>query len=378
MNSRADQLNALGQSVWLDFIRRGHMSSGDFESLVSNQGVVGVTSNPTIFQKAIGDSDDYDAFIEKRVADGLTGAPLFEALMVEDIQMACDLLAPVFARTNGCDGRVSIEVNPHLARDTQGTIDEARRLREAVARENVMIKVPATREGLPAVTQLIADGISVNVTLIFTLERYDEVMEAYLAGLEKRHAAGGALDGVRSVASFFVSRVDTKVDKAIEAKVEQLEEGRAEREVLAGLRGMAAVANARLAYQAFKRTFGSPRFKTLSEAGAHVQRPLWASTSTKNPEYRDVIYVEELIGPETVNTMPLNTLEAFNEHGTVEARIEQDVDAAEALFRRLPELGIPIDSLIGELEDEGLAAFEKSFDDALETLETKRHAIQGA
>lgn len=378
MSSRADQLNELGQSVWLDFIRRGFMTSGEFDELVASKGVVGVTSNPTIFQKAIGGSDDYDGFIEKRLADGLAGAPLFEALMVEDIQMACDRLAPTYARTKGCDGRVSIEVNPHLAHDTEGTISEARRLRADVDRANVMIKVPATKEGLPAVTQLIAEGISVNVTLIFSLERYAGVMEAYIAGIEQSHAAKGSLANVRSVASFFVSRVDTKVDKAIEAKMDRLENGSAEREVLAGLRGMAAVANARLAYQAFKKGFGGARFKALASHGAHVQRPLWASTSTKNPDYRDVMYVEELIGPDTVNTVPLDTLEAFNDHGIVEPRIEREVASAEALFRRLPELGVPLDTLIGELEAEGVASFQKSFDDALETLENKRLAIQGA
>lgn len=378
MSSRADELNALGQSVWLDFIRRGHMVSGEFDDLVAHQGIVGVTSNPTIFQHAISKSDDYDGFIEKRVADGMTGAPLFEQLIIEDIQMACDRLGPTFSATDGKDGRVSIEVNPHLARDTQGTIEEARRLRSRVDRPNVMVKVPATTEGLPAITQLTADGISINVTLIFSLERYAEVMEAYIAGLEKRVEAGESLGDIRSVASFFVSRVDTKVDKAIEARLEELDGGSSERKALAGLRGMAAIANARLAYKAFKKTFTTSRFKALSDKGANLQRPLWASTSTKNPEYRDVIYVEELIGPDTVNTMPLQTLEAFNDHGTVEPRIERDVDAAEALFRRLPELGIPLNPLIGELEEEGVVAFAKSFDAALESLENKRVSITGA
>jgi transaldolase len=375
MSSRAEQLFSTGQSVWLDFIRRGHMESGAFDALVRHSGVVGVTSNPTIFQQAIGESADYDAAIERKIAEGLRGKALLDALVIEDIQSACERLEAVFVRTGGQDGRVSIEVDPHLAHDSAASIAEARRLHAAVARPNVMVKVPATAAGLPAITALTAEGISVNVTLIFSLARYREVMEAYLLGLEARQASGGALDGIRSVASFFVSRVDSKLDRAIEERVKAGPDAAAKQELEAGL-GQAAIANARLAYRAFRETFATPRFAALAARGAHRQRPLWASTSAKNPAYRDVVYVEELIGPDTVNTMPLKTLEAFNDHGVVEVRIDREVGAAERLFARLPVLGVPIDALIGELEEEGVVAFAKSFDALLETLETKRAALK--
>jgi transaldolase len=376
MRNRAAQLNALGQSVWLDFIRRGHIASGKFDPLVQAGDVVGVTSNPTIFQQAIADGDDYDRGIEQRIGEGLSGTPLFESIMVEDIRLACERLSGVFERTGQLDGRVSIEVNPHLANDTKGSIDEARRLRAAVDRPNVMIKVPATRAGLPAITQLTAEGLSINITLIFSNARYREVIEAYLLGLERRAAAGQPLGDIRSVASFFVSRVDTKVDKAIEARLKG-PAPTSERAALESFRGQAAVANARLAYAVFREAFAGPRWSALAAKSAHLQRPLWASTSTKNPVYRDVVYVEELIGPDTVNTMPLATLEAFNDHGVVEERITRDLDQARLLFQRLPALGVPVDDLIAQLEDEGVVAFQKSFDAALETLENKRLAIQG-
>jgi transaldolase len=268
---------------------------------------------------------------------------------------------------------VSIEVNPHFAHDTDRTISEGRRLHKAVARPNVMVKVPATREGLPAIQALTADGVCVNVTLIFSIARYREVMEAFLSGLEARAAKGDDLSKIHSVASFFVSRVDSKVDKAIEGR---LESAGGDRKELEESRGKAAVANARLAYRAFEETFGASRFQTLEGRGANRQRPLWASTSTKNPEYRDVLYVEELIGTDTVNTMPLDTLDAFNDHGEVEVRIGRDLDGAARLFKRLPKLGVPIDALIEELEEEGVVAFAKSYDALLETLETKRAALK--
>ncbi len=377
MPSRAEQLHALGQSVWFDFIRRGHLASGEFQRLVSEQGVVGVTSNPTIFQQAIAGSADYDEAIARRGAGGLAGPALFEALAVEDIQRACDVLRPVFDRTDGLDGRVSIEVSPRLARDTRGTLEEARRLHREVARANVMIKVPATAEGLPAITELTADGICVNVTLIFSLARYEQVMDAYLGGLERRAAAGRPLAEIFSVASFFVSRVDSKVDAAIDAAVASRAAGDAARTELAGLKGRAAVANARLAYARFREVFATARFEALRARGAKRQRPLWASTSTKNPAYADTLYVDELIGADTVNTMPLATLMAYNDHGALELRIERDLDQAHALFRRLPELGIPIDRLIAELEGEGVEAFRKSYEALLETLESRRAALAG-
>jgi transaldolase len=372
MTSRAEKLQSLGQSVWLDFIRRDHLLSGEFDRLVREEGVVGVTSNPTIFQLAIAESDDYGRALAQRAGQGLAGPALFESLAVEDIQMACDRLRAAFERTRGLDGRVSIEVSPRLAHDTAGTIAEARRLHRAVARDNLYVKVPATAEGLPAITTLIAEGISINVTLIFSLARYTQVMDAYLRGLEQRAAAGGALDRIFSVASFFVSRVDSKVDKAIDQRAASLPSGAPERAELVSLKGKAAVANARLAYAKFQREFTSHRFTALRTKHANLQRPLWASTSTKNPDYPDTLYVDELIGQDTVNTMPPQTLTAFNDHGTVEARIGRDLDRAESLFRRLPELGVPLPTLIDQLEPEGVAAFAKSYDALLETLESRR------
>jgi transaldolase len=372
MTSRAEKLQSLGQSVWLDFIRRDHLLSGEFDRLVRQEGVVGVTSNPTIFQLAIAQSDDYDRALGQRASQGLSGPALFEALAVEDIQMACDRLRAVFEKTRGLDGRVSIEVSPRLAHDTAGTIAEAKRLHREVTRDNLYVKVPATPEGLPAITALIAEGICINVTLIFSLARYAQVIEAYLRGLEQRAAAGGALDRIFSVASFFVSRVDSKVDKAIDQRVAALPAGAAERKELLSLQGKAAVANARLAYARFQHEFTSPRFLALHAKRANLQRPLWASTSTKNPDYPDTLYVDELIGPDTVNTMPPQTLAAFNDHGAVEARIGRDLDRAESLFQRLPLLGIPLLSLIDQLEPEGVATFVKSYESLLATLESRR------
>jgi transaldolase/glucose-6-phosphate isomerase len=370
---RTERLRELGQSVWLDIIRRGQLISGEFERAVREDGVVGVTSNPTIFQLAISESNDYDTAIQQGIASGLDGAELFESLAVEDIRLACDRLRPTFEQTGGLDGRVSLEVNPHLSQDTAGTVTEARRLAGEVDRENLMIKVPATAEGLPAIATLTAEGLSINITLIFSLARYEQVMEAYLSGLERRVAAGGDLRRIRSVASFFVSRVDTKVDAAIEQALPRATG--ADQDRLAASRGKAAVANARLAYARFREVFASPRFTKLAAHGATLQRPLWASTSTKNKAYRDVLYVEELIGPDTVNTMPPQTLAAFNDHGTVEVRIDRDLDQAHELFASLPQLGIPLETLIAQLEAEGVATFTKSYDSLLEALATKRREM---
>jgi transaldolase len=375
MSRRAERLLELGQSVWLDFIRRGHMASGEFDRLVREAGVVGVTSNPSIFQLAIAESTDYDEALAARVAEGLRGPALFEALAVEDIRMACDRLRGVWERTGGRDGRVSLEVSPRLAHDTAETIAEARRLHRAVGRGNVMIKVPATAEGLPAVSALIADGISVNVTLIFSNARYREVMDAWLGGLERRAAGGGSLADVFSVASFFVSRVDSKVDAAIGKALESPGTGAAARAELESFRGQAAVANARLAYAEFVAMAAAPRFAALRALGAPPQRPLWASTSTKNPAYPDTLYVDELIGPDTVNTMPPQTLVAFNDHGRPAVTIGRDLDRARALFERLPRLGVPIDALIAQLEPEGVAAFAASYDALLDTLERRRREV---
>ena len=377
MSSRAQQLLTIGQSVWLDYIRRGPLVSGEFDRQVREDGVVGVTSNPTIFQQAIAKSTDYDQALTAGIAKGLSGEPLFEALAIEDIQMACDRLRATYDASDGRDGRVSLEVSPRLAHDTAGTLAAAKRLHAAVARENVMIKIPATAAGLAAITGGIAAGISINVTLIFSLARYREVMEAWLAGLEQLVAAGGNPARVRSVASFFVSRVDSKVDAAIDARIATLPAGATERAELEALRGKAAIANARIAYAAFEEVVAAPRFGALRAKGAHVQRPLWASTSTKNPAYRDVLYVEELAGPDTVNTIPPQTLVAFNDHGVVESRIRNDVAGARAVIARLPALGVPVDTLIDQLEGEGVVSFAKSYDDLLGALETRVRSMTG-
>lgn len=379
MPCRAQQLLDLGQSVWLDYIHRRELHSGVFAAQVRDQGVVGVTSNPTIFQQAIGEGDTYDDAIRACLSrpEPLSGIPLYEALAIEDVQTACDALREVFERSAGLDGRVSIEVNPRLANDTAGTVDEARRLRREVGRPNVMIKVPATAAGLPAVRTLTGEGVCVNCTLIFDRARYEQVMEAYLAGLEDRAARGEPLAPVVSVASFFVSRVDSKVDAAIERRLAELPVGAPGRAELVGLPGRAAVANARLAYARFREVFGTPRFAALAARGARVQRPLWASTSTKNPAYPDTLYVDELIGPDTVNTLPPKTLAAYNDHGVLDPRLLRGLEEARALFRRLPELGVPLEALIGQLEGEGVAAFAKSFESLLATLEQKRARMAG-
>jgi transaldolase len=378
MPSRAERLYELGQSIWLDFIRRGHLVSGEFDRLVRESGVVGVTSNPTIFQQAITQSHDYDDTLSRLVGEGLEPAAIFDRLAAEDIQDACDRLRPVFERTDGLDGRVSIEVGPALAKDTPGTIAEVRRLRGLVSRDNVMVKIPATAEGVSAIHESIADGSCINVTLIFSLARYEQVMEAYVSGLERRAARGEDLSNIVSVASFFVSRVDTKVDKAIDEFVKTLSQTDPRRDELLASRGKAAIANARLAYARFLEVFGSKRFAALSAKGARVQRPLWASTSTKNPAYPDTMYVDELVGPDTVNTLPPQTLEAYNDHGSLEVRIGKDLPAARALFERLPELGIPLERLIDELEGEGVAAFAKSYDELIAGIESRRREFAGA
>lgn len=377
MTARAQELRGLGQSVWLDYIHRQELASGVFAAQVRDQGVVGVTSNPTIFQQALAAGDVYDASIERHLAGGHTGPALFERLAIEDIQSACDVLKRVHDESGGLDGRVSIEVSPRLAHDTAATLEEARRLHRAVARANVMIKVPATAAGLPAITALTAEGVCVNVTLIFSLARYAQVLEAWLSGLEQRVARGQAIDRIFSVASFFVSRVDSKLDKAIDAGLGALPAGEAHRAELEAFKGRSAVANARLAYARFRALVATPRVEALRARGAPLQRPLWASTSTKNPAYPDTLYVDPLIGPDTVNTMPPQTLRAFNDHGTVKVTIGDDLEGAHRLFQRLPELGVPVEALIAELEDEGVVAFQKSYDGLLATLESRRQSLAG-
>lgn len=358
------QLNGAGQSVWLDFIRRSLITSGDLNRLVDEDGVRGMTSNPTIFQNAIAGSVDYDRSIREALqknphADIKT---LYEILAVEDIQAAADVLLPIYNDTRGADGYVSLEVSPDLARDTEGTIAEAVRLWETVNRPNLMIKVPATPEGVPALEELIARGINVNATLMFSLNHYEAIAQAYIRGLERCETPAR----VASVASFFVSRVDTSVDAALEAvgTPEALE-----------LRGKAAIANAKVTYERFREIFDGKTFHKAAARGARPQRPLWASTSTKNPNYRDVVYVEQLIGPDTVNTLPPATLNAFRDHGIVEPRLASDVEQAKDHLESLRSLGIDLDAVTEKLQVDGVASFAKSFEELLEALKKKRSAV---
>jgi transaldolase/glucose-6-phosphate isomerase len=362
------KISELGQSIWYDNIERSLLTEGELARMVAEDHVVGVTSNPTIFQKAISGSEAYDAQINEIVSEQPTIAikDLYEALAIEDIQNAAEVLYPVYERTNGADGYVSLEVSPELARDTEGTIAEAKRLFQAVSRPNLMIKIPATTAGLPAITEVIGSGINVNVTLMFSLQNYIDVVNAYISGLEKLDAAGGNLSGVASVASFFVSRVDTLLDKLLEENGSE--------EALA-LQGKLAIANAKAAYKEFKELFGSERFRRLADKGARVQRPLWASTSTKNPAYRDVLYAEELVGPHTVDTMPPITLEGLKDHGQIRPSLDEDLEEAELLLAKLSELNISYEAATEKLQEDGVIAFAKSFVELLNTLEEKREAI---
>lgn len=358
---RMQKLHQIGQSIWLDYIERRMVQSGELQKLVDD-GVTGVTSNPTIFQQAISKSEAYRTDLQKLATEGQSPKEIFEAVAVADISAAADVLAPVYARTEGQDGFVSIEVSPDVATDTEATIAEARRLHTSVHRPNVMIKVPATRAGIPAIRQLISEGININVTLIFSLERYAAVKEAYLQGLESRLAAHKPIDRIASVASFFISRVDATVDERL-AKLSK-SNGLDPQHLL----GKTALANAKLAYAQFEEKFSGERWQTLAQAGAHVQRPLWASTSTKNPNYSDLLYVEPLIGPHTVNTMPMPTLQAFLDHGVVENRIHEGLAEAQELFAQLDRLGISIDEVTDFLETDGVKKFADSYDSLMKTI----------
>ncbi|MGI9178988.1 MAG: transaldolase [Longimicrobiaceae bacterium] len=371
------QLTRLGQSVWLDYIRRDILENGELEGMIRTHAVRGVTSNPAIFEQAIAQSDDYDEALERLVAEGRDASEVYEILAIEDIQSAADLLRGVYDESQGTDGFVSLEVSPELANDTEGTLEEARRLWQAVDRPNVMIKVPGTDAGIPAVEQLLFEGLNVNITLLFSLEGYERVMEAYLRGLERRAEAGEPLERVASVASFFVSRVDTAVDAQLEKLLEQTQDEERKQHIRSPF-GKAAIANAKLAYQRFQEKIcESDRFARLREKGAHVQRPLWASTSTKNPEYRDVIYVEELIGPDTVNTMPLKTLQAFADHGEARRTVDEDVDRARAELAALAELGIDLDRVTAQVQEEGVEKFVTPFRSLLQSIEEKLTEVAG-
>ena len=367
------QLGALGQSVWLDYISRELLLSGELRRLIQQDGLMGMTSNPAIFEKTIDVGTDYDADIEVMASKGMEISSIYEALTQRDVQMAADEFLPVYKKTAGKDGYVSLEVNPHLAHDTKGTITEARRLWRALHRPNVFIKVPATTEGLPVITQLISEGINVNVTLLFGLPRYRQVVECYLAGIEARVAQGKDVGSVASVASFFVSRIDTAVDSLLDSIIAL---GGNDADLAQQLRGKVAIASAQVAYRSFKELFDSDRFNILAKKGARPQRVLWASTGTKNPQYSDVKYVEALIGPETVNTLPLETVNAFRDHGTAQLGLEHDVQLASWYLIQLSELNIDIDTVTQQLENEGIDKFNKPFDILMNTLAKKSQQPQ--
>ena len=368
------ELRRLGQSVWLDSIDRTLLSSGRLAELVNRGEVQGVTSNPTIFQKAIETCTEYDATIRSLSQRGRDTIAIYDEIAAQDIRDAADVLRPVYDETQGGDGYVSIEVAPALADDTGGTIAEARRLFGSVGRPNVMIKVPGTAAGVTALTELIASGVNVNATLLFSPDNYEQVARAYIAGLERLAAANAPLQRVASVASFFVSRVDTAVDRLLEAQLREATDP-ARQAHIRGLLGQAAIANAKVAYQRFKRIFAEPRFLALKERGARVQRPLWASTSTKNPAYRDVMYVEELIGPDTVNTMPPATLEAFRDHGRVRPSLEENVEHAYRVFDELAELHIDMGRIYADLQAAGIQAFADSFSGLLACIRDRQMAV---
>ncbi|HZT92052.1 MAG TPA: transaldolase [Gaiellaceae bacterium] len=365
--SRLHELAARGQAVWFDTLSRQLVQSGELKRMMDEDAVTGVTSNPTIFQKALSSGDAYDADMKELLSETDDPTTIFFSLALQDIRGACDVLMPAYEASDGLDGYVSMEVEPGIAYDTERSFEQARWIAQEVDRPNLFVKIPATRPGLPAIEDCIAHGTSINITLIFSLERYKAVVEAYLRGLERLVAAGGDPSSVASVASFFVSRVDTEADKRLEKL------GRTD------LQGKLAIANARLAYQHYLQAFAGPRWEFLESKGAHQQRCLWASTSTKNPAYRDVIYVEELIGPETVNTMPLETIEAFQDHGEVRGdTVLEGVDEARELLRKLEEAGVDYDDVTDTLEAEGVQKFADSFEEIVDSIRAKRGALAAA
>ena len=366
------ELNKLGQSVWLDNLSRPLVRSGELARLVKEDGITGVTSNPAIFRKAMTEGDAYDEAIAKLVQEGRSTMEIYEALAITDIQDACDVLLPVYQSTDGSDGFISLEVSPRLAADTEGTVAEAARLWEAVDRRNLLIKIPGTPEGVPAVEACLARGINVNVTLLFSLQAHEDVIEAHMRALETRAGRGEDLKPIASVASFFLSRIDVKLDKQL-AVIAAGGQSAAE-----ALQGKVAVANAKLAYRMWEEKMDSDRWRKLAAAGARVQRPLWASTSTKNPDYPDVMYVEPLIGPHTVNTLPDETIAAFKDHGRAAVTIGDDLEEAKATMAGLAALGIDIDQATDELVREGVAKFVTPFDELLAALEAKRASLTAA
>jgi transaldolase len=370
--NRLNALHAAGQSVWLDFIDRTILRNGELARMIRDDALSGMTSNPTIFEKALAEGDEYDDQIVS-APPGLSAWDLFELVETTDVRTACDIFAPAYLASNGSDGYVSIEVSPGVSNDTAASIAEARRLWTTVDRPNVMVKIPGTDAGARAVRALIADGINVNITLLFSIEAHRQVIDAYMGGLEDRVRAGGDISRVASVASFFVSRVDTEVDKRLDALAAGGDPATKDRAM--SLRGRAAIANAKLAYQLFREAFAADRWAALAAHGGRVQRPLWASTSAKNPAYRDVVYVEELIGPDTVNTMPPATIEAFRDHGVVARTVDQNVREANRVLEQLEELGISFRDVTDKLLVDGLASFQKSFDSLISGLERKTRTL---
>ena len=364
------ELQKHGQSFWYDNIRRSLLEDGTISQMIEEDGLRGMTSNPSIFEKAIAGSDDYRDILSAGDARQLDASALYERIAVRDIRDAADVLRPVYGRSKGRDGYVSLEVSPKLAQDTQRTLEEARRLWKTVERPNLMIKVPATPEGVPAVQQLIAEGINVNVTLLFSQDAYERVAESYMAGLEKLASDGGDLSRVASVASFFVSRIDSAVDALLSVRMKASGSAQ-EKALLASLMGKAAIANARQTYQRYLRLFNGPRWQALADRGARTQRVLWASTGAKNPAYRDVVYVEELIGPDTVNTLPPATLHAFRDHGRVRASLTENVDEANATMETLARLGISMPEVTARLLDDGVKLFADAFEGLLRAVDKR-------
>jgi transaldolase len=371
------ELADFGVSVWCDELSRDIIRGGRLQELIDERAVVGVTSNPTIFQKAMSEGSSYDADIERMASAGQSREEIYRELVITDIGEACDVLRPVYDRTQGADGFVSVEVSPDLADDTAATIEEAALYHERIARPNLLVKIPATKAGVPAIEHMIGTGRSINVTLTFSVDRYEDVAQAYLRGLEKRKKDGGDLRAIASVASFFVSRVDTEADRRL-AAAEKSEKDPAARRRLESLKGTIAVANARLAFERFRQIFSGPRWETLASAGAHVQRCLWASTSTKNPAYSDILYVESLVGGPTVNTMPIPTMEAYRDHGHPSETLTKDVDQARRDIGALADFGIDYSDITDNtLEREGVRKFAESYAQLLELLATKRHRFAG-